>query len=77
MDATKHQSSLANELTNVIDQLHVLFDDIGLTRNERDEREASVYQALNDALQSQLRLMTQCVTTPPAQPLWRPAKDGR
>lgn len=49
-------SSLTEELGNVIDTLHSLFDEIGLSRFEREQRETSVYAALNAALQEQVRL---------------------
>ncbi|TGZ80605.1 hypothetical protein EX30DRAFT_372226 [Ascodesmis nigricans] len=50
-------ATLADELTTVIDGLHGLFDEIGLARYEREERETRVYAALNAALQEQLRVV--------------------
>lgn len=61
MDNAKQQVTLADELTNVIDGLHNLFDEIGLARYEREDREANVYAALNAALHDQLRLVAESV----------------
>jgi protein regulator of cytokinesis 1 len=58
------QSLLADELANVIDTLHSLFDEIGLARHERESREASVYAAISAALHDQLRVMSQYVLLP-------------
>lgn len=35
-------SSLAQQVTNIIDQLHGLFDDIGVPNHERNARENEV-----------------------------------
>ena len=59
MDHPKRQSLLADELANVIDTLHGLFDEIGLARYEREGREASVYKAISAALHDQLRQVSQ------------------
>lgn len=60
-DTAKSQISLQDELTKTLDTLHDLFDDIGLTSSAREGREASVYSALNAALQEQLSLINEFV----------------
>lgn len=60
-DTAKSQISLQDELTKTLDTLHDLFDDIGLTSSAREAREASVYSALNAALQEQLSLINEFV----------------
>ncbi|KAF8534289.1 microtubule associated protein-domain-containing protein [Trichophaea hybrida] len=52
------QSLLADELANVIDTLHSLFDELGLARHERESREASVYAAISAALHDQVRVVS-------------------
>ena len=55
----KRQSLLADELAHVIETLHSVFDEIGLSRYEREGREASVYSAISAALHEQLRIVDQ------------------
>ncbi|CAZ82035.1 unnamed protein product [Tuber melanosporum] len=52
---TKHQSSLMEEVSKAQETLHCLFDEIGLTRYDREGRQASLFAALNTALQDQMR----------------------
>lgn len=61
MDASKNQNTLQNELVKVVGTLHGLFDEIGLSTSAREGREASVYSALNTALQKQLGLVAEFV----------------
>lgn len=63
-DNAKSQPSLQDELTKALDTLHDLFDDIGLTSSAREVREASVYSALNVALQEQLDVINEFVPPP-------------
>lgn len=58
MDPSTNNSMQA-ELTKAIDNLHGLFDEIGLSNSARDAREASVYSALNTVLQKQLGLVAE------------------
>ncbi|KAI5840272.1 microtubule associated protein-domain-containing protein [Morchella snyderi] len=58
MDPSTNNSMQA-ELTKAIDNLHGLFDEIGLSNPARDAREASVYSALNMVLQKQLGLVAE------------------
>ncbi|RPA99845.1 hypothetical protein L873DRAFT_1789307 [Choiromyces venosus 120613-1] len=53
--ATKQQSSLMEEVSKAQETLHGLFDEIGLTRYDREARQASLFTALNTALQDQMR----------------------
>jgi hypothetical protein len=66
MDTSKSQSLLVDELANVIDTLHGLFDEIGLTRYERENQESTVYAAISAALHEQLRLVSEYVLSPPS-----------
>ncbi|KAL2271505.1 hypothetical protein VTJ83DRAFT_876 [Remersonia thermophila] len=50
-------SYLAQQVNAIIDQLHGLFDEIGVPSHERDAREEQLFEALSDALQSQVRLV--------------------
>lgn len=59
---------LADELAGVIDNLHGLFDEIGLARYERDTREQAVYTAISAALHEQLRVVAQCALSLPSAP---------
>ncbi|CUS15485.1 unnamed protein product [Tuber aestivum] len=52
---TKQQSSLMEEVSKAQETLHGLFDEIGLTRYDREGRQASLFAALNTALQDQMR----------------------
>lgn len=67
MDPSTNNSMQA-ELTKAIDNLHGLFDEIGLSNSARDAREASVYSALNTVLQKQLGLVAECVRPHPLPP---------
>ncbi|KAI9742010.1 MAG: hypothetical protein M1834_000399 [Cirrosporium novae-zelandiae] len=51
-------SYLTTQIGNIIDQLHGLFDDIGVPNHERNTRETELYKALSDALQNHLRHVT-------------------
>ncbi|KAL1837085.1 hypothetical protein VTJ49DRAFT_4295 [Mycothermus thermophilus] len=50
-------SYLAQQVNAIIDQLHGLFDEIGVPSHERDAREEQLFEALSDALQNQVRLV--------------------
>ncbi|KAH6975996.1 microtubule associated protein-domain-containing protein [Ilyonectria sp. MPI-CAGE-AT-0026] len=52
-------SYLAQQVNNSIGQLHGLFDEIGVPDHEREAREEELFSALSEALNSQVRLVTQ------------------
>ncbi|KAJ9653690.1 Microtubule bundling protein [Neophaeococcomyces mojaviensis] len=49
-------SFLQTQVTTIIGQLHSIFDEIGVPRNERESRETELFTALSDTLNNQLRL---------------------
>ncbi|KAL6890949.1 microtubule associated domain-containing protein [Trichoderma evansii] len=51
-------SSLSKQINNSIDQLHGIFDEIGVPDHEREAREAELFQALSEALNNHLRTVT-------------------
>ncbi|KAL7945799.1 microtubule associated domain-containing protein [Trichoderma barbatum] len=51
-------SYLSKQVNNSIGQLHSLFDDIGVPDHEREARESELFQALSEALNNHLRLVT-------------------
>jgi len=55
-------SYLTTQVTTIIGQLHSIFDEIGVPRNERDSRETELFAALSEALHNQLRLVNSYVT---------------
>ncbi|PHH69741.1 hypothetical protein CDD82_7542 [Ophiocordyceps australis] len=55
MDST---SALAQQVNSSIAQLHGLLDDIGVAPHEREAREAELFEALAEALNNQVRLVT-------------------
>jgi hypothetical protein len=61
MAVETHQRQLSDEIGNVIDTLHGLFEEIGLARYDREQRESGVYAAISAALNEQLRVVTQYV----------------
>ncbi|RVX74182.1 hypothetical protein B0A52_02014 [Exophiala mesophila] len=50
-------SYLTTQVTTIIGQLHSIFDEIGVPRNERDSRETELFAALSETLHNQLRLV--------------------
>ncbi|KAL9110174.1 MAG: hypothetical protein Q9227_005234 [Pyrenula ochraceoflavens] len=48
---------LTTQVTTIIGQLHSVFDEIGIPKNERDARETELFAALSDTLHNQLRLV--------------------
>ena len=54
-------SYLTTQVNTIIGQLHSIFDEIGIPRNERDSRETELFAALSEALNNQLRLANQLV----------------
>ncbi|KAF1815783.1 hypothetical protein P152DRAFT_455498 [Eremomyces bilateralis CBS 781.70] len=48
-------SYLTEQVANIIAQLHGLFDEIGVPRNERDARESELFAALSETLDHQLK----------------------
>ncbi|KAI4723440.1 hypothetical protein E4T48_00303 [Aureobasidium sp. EXF-10727] len=48
---------LSHQVTTIINQLHGVFDEIGLPTHERDERESELFAALSETLNNQLRLV--------------------
>ncbi|KAL7932136.1 microtubule associated domain-containing protein [Trichoderma chlorosporum] len=51
-------SYLAKQVNTSIGQLHSLFDEIGVPDHEREARESELFQALSEALNNHLRLVT-------------------
>ncbi|KAG5914798.1 hypothetical protein E4U42_000295, partial [Claviceps africana] len=51
-------SYLAKQVNSSISQLHGLFDEIGVPEHEREAREAELFAALSEALNSQVRLVS-------------------
>ncbi|KAI5294760.1 hypothetical protein KEM52_003261 [Ascosphaera acerosa] len=47
-------SYLTSQVSQIVGQLHGLFDDIGVPDSERDQREAELFSALSETLQNQL-----------------------
>ncbi|KAI5300948.1 hypothetical protein KEM56_002077 [Ascosphaera pollenicola] len=52
--ASVDTSYLTSQVNQIVGELHGLFDDIGIPAHERDEREAELFSALSDTLQSHL-----------------------
>ena len=48
---------LTTQVTTIIGQLHSVFDEIGVPKNERDARETELFAALSETLHNQLRLV--------------------
>lgn len=48
---------LTTQVTTIIGQLHGIFDEIGIPKNERDARETELFAALSETLHNQLRLV--------------------
>lgn len=61
MPAPMDTSYLTTQVTTIIGQLHSIFDEIGVPRNERDSRETELFAALSEALHNQLRLVNSYV----------------
>ncbi|KAK4946834.1 Microtubule bundling protein [Elasticomyces elasticus] len=59
MPAPMDTSYLTTQVTTIIGQLHSIFDEIGVPRNERESREAELFAALSETLHNQLRLVSQ------------------
>ncbi|KAF6814609.1 microtubule associated protein [Colletotrichum plurivorum] len=51
-------SYLSQQVNTIIGQLHGLFDEIGVPNNDREAREADLFNALSKALNDQVRLVT-------------------
>ena len=51
-------SYLTTQVSTIIGQLHALFEEIGVTSQERDARETELFTALSETLHNQLRLVT-------------------
>ncbi|ODA82646.1 hypothetical protein RJ55_01154 [Drechmeria coniospora] len=51
-------SFLSQQVNNSIHQLHALFDEIGVASHERESREAELFNALSEALENQVRIVT-------------------
>jgi Ase1/PRC1/MAP65 family protein len=47
-------SYLTQQVNTIIGQLHTIWDEIGLPRNDRDSREAELFAALSETLHKQL-----------------------
>ncbi|KAK6533599.1 hypothetical protein TWF694_002536 [Orbilia ellipsospora] len=50
-------SYLTTQVTSIINSLHGIFDEIGVPHHDRESREAALYAALSETLQSQVRLV--------------------
>jgi Ase1/PRC1/MAP65 family protein len=57
MSAAMDTSYLTTQVNTIIGQLHSIWDEIGIPRNERDSRETELFAALSDTLHNQLRLV--------------------
>ncbi|EXJ78593.1 hypothetical protein A1O1_08994 [Capronia coronata CBS 617.96] len=57
MPAPMDASYLTTQVTTIIGQLHSIFDEIGVPRNERESRETELFSALSETLHNQLRLV--------------------
>ncbi|EHY53093.1 Anaphase spindle elongation protein 1 [Exophiala dermatitidis] len=57
MPAPMDTSYLTTQVTTIIGQLHTIFDEIGVPRNERESRETELFAALSETLHNQLRLV--------------------
>ena len=55
---TMDTSYLTTQVSTIIGQLHELFDQIGVSTQDRDAREAELFTALSETLHNQLRLVT-------------------
>ncbi|KAJ5537111.1 hypothetical protein N7513_010297 [Penicillium frequentans] len=50
-------SYLTTQVNNIVEQLHGIFDDIGVPAHERDTREAELFNALSESLNNHLKLV--------------------
>lgn len=50
-------SYLTSQVSTIIDQLHGLFDEIGVPSHERESRESELFAALSEALHNQVRIV--------------------
>ncbi|TEY71323.1 hypothetical protein BOTCAL_0095g00060 [Botryotinia calthae] len=50
-------SYLSSQVSTIIDQLHGLFDEIGVPSRERESRESELFAALSETLHNQVRLV--------------------
>lgn len=50
---------LSQQVNTIIGQLHGLFDEIGVPSHDRESREAELFAALSEALNNQVRLVSQ------------------
>ncbi|EPS42391.1 hypothetical protein H072_3585 [Dactylellina haptotyla CBS 200.50] len=50
-------SYLTSQVTSIIKSLHGTFDEIGVPHHDRESREAALYAALSETLQTQVRLV--------------------
>jgi Ase1/PRC1/MAP65 family protein len=57
MATTMDASYLTTQVNTIIGQLHSIWDEIGIPRNERDSRETELFAALSEALHNQLRVV--------------------
>ena len=55
MPGAMDTSYLTTQVTTIIGQLHAIFDEIGVPRNERESRETELFAALSETLHNQLR----------------------
>ncbi|KAJ5123308.1 hypothetical protein N7448_009405 [Penicillium atrosanguineum] len=50
-------SYLTSQVNNIVEQLHGIFDEIGVPARERDSREAELFSALSETLNNHLKLV--------------------
>lgn len=50
-------SYLTTQVNSIVGQLHGIFDEIGIPRNEREARETELFAALSETLHNQLRVV--------------------
>ena len=57
VSAAMDTSYLTTQVNTIIGQLHSIWDEIGIPRNERESRETELFAALSDTLHNQLRIV--------------------
>ena len=48
-------SQLAQQVTTIIEQLHTIFDEIGVPHHDRQARESELFSSLSETLYNHLR----------------------
>ncbi|KIW82238.1 hypothetical protein Z517_05265 [Fonsecaea pedrosoi CBS 271.37] len=71
MPPSMDTSYLTTQVNTIIGQLHAIFDEIGVPRNERESRETELFAALSEALHNQLRLVNSYGQNPPSSQVYK------